>query len=358
MSQLSFGAVLFLSMVAAALPAVAYALLVWRLDLYEREPLHLVLAVFLWGAVPAAIAAAIIGTILSAPLTSLPQHYYDIASASLVAPPVEETVKGLALLGLFMWVRSEFDDVLDGVIYGSLVGFGFAMTENVLYFLGNRDTFSQFATIIFGRAIAFGFNHAMFTSFTGAAFGLAIGLHGRGKKLLVVALGWGAAVTAHFAHNFLLTAGNVCLPSLLLDWAGVVVIFAIVVLSWWRERKVIASELAEEMRAGVLTVTQYDDVRSRYNRTRQAWRAMGASGARQARLWRQLVDGAVELAFAKRRLRRDKPGSQEAVVTLRRHVLHLRQALGDPEAAATVACASCARPLPPSGVCPFCTEHA
>ena len=39
------------------------------------------------------------------------------------------------MLLLFLLVRNEFDNVLDGVVYGAVIGFGFAMTENTLYFI-------------------------------------------------------------------------------------------------------------------------------------------------------------------------------------------------------------------------------
>jgi len=46
------------------------------------------------------------------------------------APVVEEAAKGSALLILFFMVRREVStNTLDGIVYGSLVGIGFAMTE-------------------------------------------------------------------------------------------------------------------------------------------------------------------------------------------------------------------------------------
>ncbi len=44
-------------------------------------------------------------------------------------------MKGLALVALFYLARQEFDGPLDGIVYGALIGFGFSMTENLLYFL-------------------------------------------------------------------------------------------------------------------------------------------------------------------------------------------------------------------------------
>ena len=53
--------------------------------------------------------------------------------APIAAPLVEETTKGLGLLLLFWLVRSEFDNVRDGLVYGALIGAGFNWFESALY---------------------------------------------------------------------------------------------------------------------------------------------------------------------------------------------------------------------------------
>ena len=314
MNELPFGVMLILSLLAAALPTILYILLIWRLDIYEREPLKLLILAFLWGAVPAAMLAAIIGSILSAPFAALSARLADIASASLIAPPVEEGIKALALLGLYLWAREELDDALDGVIYGSLVGFGFAMSENVLYLMSNRGSLGEWATVVVGRTVIFGLNHAMFTSFTGAALGLAIGARGRKRRTIIVVLGFLAAVTAHFGHNFLLSVSNRLLPSLLADWAGIALILVIVFWSWWRERHWIAGELAPEVAAGVLSAEQYEAVRARRPKPESKSKA-------RKRAWRRFYRAAVELAFAKHRQHREHPADPEQVIELRKQLV-------------------------------------
>jgi hypothetical protein len=41
----------------AVVPAALWSVLVWSFDRYEREPLPLAVATFLWGALPAALVA-------------------------------------------------------------------------------------------------------------------------------------------------------------------------------------------------------------------------------------------------------------------------------------------------------------
>src|SRR5258706_13058636 len=48
------------AILAAALPTAVYSLLLWWLDRYEKEPLPLILAAFLWGALPAFALAGLL----------------------------------------------------------------------------------------------------------------------------------------------------------------------------------------------------------------------------------------------------------------------------------------------------------
>ena len=50
------------------------------------------------------------------------------------APIVEEFAKGLGVFLIFVSARRAFDGPIDGIVYGALVGAGFAFTENIQYF--------------------------------------------------------------------------------------------------------------------------------------------------------------------------------------------------------------------------------
>jgi hypothetical protein len=113
------------------IPALGAAVLVWALDRYEREPLLLLLAAFLWGAVIAIPPALYIERALTAALgASSASTISDALAQALTAGVTEELIKGAGLLILLLLLRDEFDNVTDGVIYGAASGLGFAMTEN------------------------------------------------------------------------------------------------------------------------------------------------------------------------------------------------------------------------------------
>src|SRR5580765_552995 len=119
---MSFLSVVLLALVLALVPTLLYALLLWWLDRYEKEPLPMLLVAFLWGAVPAFILAVIVELLADVPLRVLliEANTRELAEVRFFAPFVEESVKALILVALFVFSWREFDDALDGIIYGAL----------------------------------------------------------------------------------------------------------------------------------------------------------------------------------------------------------------------------------------------
>ncbi len=115
--------------------SLLFASILYWLDRFEKEPLLLLGGVFLWGAIVAAGSAFLINTTLGLGIYVFTgsNSATDLATGSIVAPMVEEILKGLAVLGVFLVFRREFDSVLDGIIYAGVAALGFAATENVYY---------------------------------------------------------------------------------------------------------------------------------------------------------------------------------------------------------------------------------
>src|SRR5207237_10447130 len=55
---------------------------------------------------------------------------------------LEELAKGLAVLMLFLIMRNEVDDVVDGIVYGAAVGLGFNLLESMSYMMIMYSAFS------------------------------------------------------------------------------------------------------------------------------------------------------------------------------------------------------------------------
>ena len=331
---------LLIAGLAAVIPTVLYVLLLWWLDRYEQEPRRLLLVAFWWGALPAVILSALAETTLGRPLAAFDQATAELMSSSLLAPMVEELLKGLAVFLVFLLFRREFDGVLDGVIYGATVGFGFAMTENALYFLGSFGSggMRQLSVTVFLRSVVFGLNHALFTSAFGASLGYARMAKSGRPRWLVPLVGLGAAMALHGLHNLFASLTRISPAALLLsavsDWGGVLVILVVIALAWRNEKRWIVTHLKPEVAAGLITQGEYDVISSYRRRVLAGWQARLHAGRAEARRIAKLSQVATDLAF------KVEQGDGRTVQKLRQQVIQLRgqpsvtmdQAAGPPQA--------------------------
>src|SRR5258708_7160759 len=111
-----------------ALPPLAIYLWIPRLiDRFDPEPWWALALVLGWGAVAACGVAATVNTGVEALASAVggPQVGQAIG-ACVSAPLVEEGMKGLAVLGVFFFLRREFDGVVGGGIYATFAALGFA----------------------------------------------------------------------------------------------------------------------------------------------------------------------------------------------------------------------------------------
>jgi protease PrsW len=177
MSSLTTAYVLSWALVLAY--AVPVALAIYWLDLFEREPKLLLAAAVLWGGVVATSFAAyaneawlsILGKFASTDLTAQ-------WGAAIVGPGVEETLKLMGVVIIFLIVSSEFDGVMDGFVYGAMVGLGFTIVEDVSYFInavaavpGMVDQSGPVLDTFLIRIVGGGlYGHVLFTGLTGTGF--------------------------------------------------------------------------------------------------------------------------------------------------------------------------------------------
>lgn len=296
-------------LILAFVPMALYSLILWWFDRFEREPVGLLIVAFLWGAVPAIIFSVIAQLIFEIPIAILVGQNLgaQLIGAGLVAPLTEEPFKGLALLLLLLLFRREIDTPLDGIVYGGLVGFGFAATENALYFLGEfgMSGLAGVLGLAFFRALVFGLNHALFTACTGLGFALAHTSPNKAIRFSAPVLGLGAGTALHAIHNIGSSLGSaLCWPlliSLISDWGGVLAFLGI--LGWisYREKRWISEHLEDEVDAGTIGPQDYQIVQSYWRRLKRRAQALLQGNFTQ---WRQLGKYyrlATELAFLKQR---------------------------------------------------------
>ncbi len=110
-----------------AMCAILATLLVYRYDMYEREPWYMiVLAVGLgWGA----MWLAGLAETWTMNRFGEPEHL-DVIFAAIAATH-EELARLLVVIGLAIIVPRQFNDPMDGIIYGSVVGVGMSIDESL-----------------------------------------------------------------------------------------------------------------------------------------------------------------------------------------------------------------------------------
>jgi len=310
------------------LQAVIYLLFIRAIDLYEREPLRYVLPVFVWGFAVATTVSLVFNTLFQLTLSSVTSvRTASFFTAVISAPVVEESSKGLALLIIFFIAyllrrrtgTIEFSGVMDGIVYGSAVAFGFAIAEDLLYGLQyGPETFVV-------RRIFGGFAHASFTSLTGIGIGLIPWVQNRALKVLVPVLGLLGAVALHATFNFLATLFG---PVAYLFLFFVILTYIVVIIvCLYIERRIIRDELGDEVGAGTITAQEYAILPSYFRRKAYYVGLVFTGRLREWRAARKVHHIAVELALAKRLARRSRsPGSMDRVGTLRQKIVGVRGA--------------------------------
>jgi RsiW-degrading membrane proteinase PrsW (M82 family) len=191
-----------ISILAIAVPTFLYAWLVRRIDRYEQEPVKYIVFAFAWGAMPAIILGLISQLILDLPTQAVlgDGTATDFIGTAIVAPITEEIAKGIAVAIVYFARRREFDGWVDGIVYGSSVGFGFAFVENIGYLAGTENA-GEWAFLFVLRVLVFGFMHGFWTSLTGIGFGVARHSHKPRVKAMAPVLGLLAAIAGHAIHN-------------------------------------------------------------------------------------------------------------------------------------------------------------
>jgi RsiW-degrading membrane proteinase PrsW (M82 family) len=195
----------------ALLPVPFLVALVLLLDRLEPEPRTNLVFAFAWGAGIAALLAAVINTagLLYITQPDLGKSTGEFVSATFGAPVVEETLKGSVLAWLLWRRRQELDGPTDGIIYAAMVGLGFAMMENIGYYInalvrpevgGVRLLEATFVL----RGLLSPFAHPAFTAMTGIGAAYAA-THRRAGWAL--AAGLAGAMTLHGLWNGLSALG-------------------------------------------------------------------------------------------------------------------------------------------------------
>jgi len=321
----------FPGLLMAAVPVPFYVAFALWVDRFESEPSWLLAVTFIWGAAIAVFFSLLFNWVGSGIFAVLAgDASASTYTAVLVAPLVEELTKGAALILLFAWKRDEFDNVTDGIVYASMVGLGFAMTENVQYY-GQAVAEHTGATGVFVlRGIMGPFSHPLFTSMTGIGLGLARESDKRWVKNVAPLIGISVAILLHSIWNLAATFGAVFIAAYFLvmvpAFAGV---GAIVIFSLRREANLIRTHLESVVAEGVLGREDVLVVTSVSRRLGASARALFTGGFGRWAARRRFHALATDLAFHSWRVSREADEDARAIhAELVADILAVRARLG------------------------------
>jgi len=227
-----------------------------------------------------------------------------------VAPVNEELYKGAGLVLMFLIARSEFDGLMDGLIYGAMIGLGFQVVENIQYFMlaASESTGGEIGAVVgmyFLRVILSGlYSHVLFSGLMGFGFAYFVTRKGQEpltRRLGVFALFAVAAWAAHFVWNspWLESlmggdAGPLALGIIIKGLPFLIFLAILAVFARRREGKAFARLMAGEVGTDTVTKEEFEVLRSgrrRRRMVRQVSRTRGpVAGAILKRLMREQMN--------------------------------------------------------------------
>jgi protease PrsW len=162
--------------------AVPFWIFVRALDYMEREPPVLLATAFAWGGLVSTSIAINGSGALHDLLAKLVSPEFAAAWGPAVAgPAVEEIAKVLGVVAIVLVARTQVNSVLDGVVYGALVGLGFQVVEDIVYSVnavvlaGRGDQVDPVIATFFLRGFLAGlWSHTLFGALAGAGVGYLV----------------------------------------------------------------------------------------------------------------------------------------------------------------------------------------
>ncbi|HEX7351024.1 PrsW family intramembrane metalloprotease [Brachybacterium sp.] len=308
----------------ASTSLLVIALIMFLADRWDPQPIPLLIIAVFWGAAIAAGTSYVLNT-LNSYLVYIVTGSADAANFAgpvISAPLVEETTKGIGLLLLMILARRYFNGPMDGLIYGSLIGGGFAFTENIIYYTRQLES-SGVGGVLFLfllRGILNIFGHAIYTALTGIIVGFVARKWGTIMGFLVFVPALIPGMLIHGGWNLFSVMGN--------SWLAIGIMYgtkAIIALIWlisipvliWDESRLTRIRLGDYANQGWLTHEEVDMLAT--------WK-----GRREGKLWatqinarpvmKRFIRESADLASIRQRLLAD--GANPKVVETERKLLH------------------------------------
>ena len=119
--------------ISALVPACVIAFLFYYLD-KNKEPVKAVIRAFILGIISIPLLYLIYGLLPSSGLTP-DGSFINSFMISFWDAGLHEEVSKFLVFALGIYSKKYFDEWYDGILYGVMIGLGFAFVENIFYFL-------------------------------------------------------------------------------------------------------------------------------------------------------------------------------------------------------------------------------
>ena len=266
-------------------------------------------------------------------------------SLAFMAGILEELSKGVAVLLLFLVMRNEFDDVVDGIVYGAAVGLGFNYLESISYM---TNIYSIFAPEGAGgvaagvqwyarQVLGLFFGHATYTAFIGAGVGIARQLPHMRQKVIAIVAGFIVAIAGHFAWDAwaalfpidttVFVIVEIHLRTLILEGPFTAALIALLIFGIRYEGQNLREQLQKEAATGqgAILPDEVPILASPWRRLKQRLQALSRQGFRAYFKVSRLQTAQLDLAMERwHRERKEIDTPLEAEQHLRERVIKLR----------------------------------
>ncbi len=135
----------------AVLPAIILLFYVNQQDKLQREPTKNLVKAFFYGCL-----SVFVSLLISVPamrlglFSNIIVSFSDAFRTAFFGAAIPEETAKLVMLWLFLRKCKDFDERMDGIVYGACVGLGFASFENIEYLFASG---SQWVTVGLSRSI-------------------------------------------------------------------------------------------------------------------------------------------------------------------------------------------------------------
>jgi RsiW-degrading membrane proteinase PrsW (M82 family) len=285
---------LLICLVISLVPVLVLVAILYWVDRYHREPVRLMTLAFGWGTFPALLVTFLVQLFLQVPPDLMGLNILKVLKLGVLAPVLEEIFKALGVIFIFWRFRREIDDILDGIIYGAMVGFGFAFISNLFRYTADFMVVGYPAlnlNYLLVRTVHV-LNHGMYTAIFGACLGFVKSAGKRQGFWGWIVLGMLLAISAHALQNLLsnsLVGLNIF--TVIVTAAGTLLLWAVAGWSLLQQRRLLRKELQ-----GLVQDSLYNSMQDPFSRLQAQWLTFHRHGFRTWLKVRRLQGLCIQLA--------------------------------------------------------------